>query len=94
MLNTLSPTWVKNVYSLRLVGGITGVWVYTDGRTIWLNQRIGVYNRPFLPLFIPTFLAVVSTFKTIFSPLLYGHLYPLSTGLIIKRNKEYLRKEQ
>lgn len=62
MSNTLSLSWVKNVYSLRIVGGIKGARLYTgliEGTPLSLPS---MYNLGFMRSFIPAFYAQLSTY--------------------------------
>lgn len=88
MSNTLLITWVKNVYSLRMNGGVNGGYTqnsYTSpiSRTMamWVKARIYTHIST-------NFSAVLSTVKMSMQPLLISQLYPLSTVPTIKRTKE------
>jgi hypothetical protein len=88
MPNTLSPAWVKNVYSLRKARSTTGGSLYTDVLQKSTSPQPAVYNPSLLPLLIPAFYTQLSTHFFAHLPPLIGHLYTQSTVPTIKRTKE------
>lgn len=88
MPNTLLTTWVKNVYSLRIAGGIKSVYSYTGEvlRLYFTQQQRD--KSPILPSLIPAFYTQLSTSFLRKIPLLIAWLYPQSTVPTIKRTKE------
>lgn len=83
-----SQTWVKNVYSLWVTGGVTGAHLYTPSTAYQL-----------LPTTLRVQPTVITTFLNSFTPYSYTaifsdltdinyHLSPLSTAPTIKKNKK------
>jgi hypothetical protein len=87
MPNPLHFAWVKNVYSLLRVEGISGESISTQLITKSLQPQRAVYKTLTLPQFILTFPQQLSTLKFVQLPLLKGYLYPLSTPLITMKTK-------
>jgi len=88
MPKTLSPTWVKNVYSLRKAQGIKSGLLYTVPTLSFQNNPSPVHNSLALPRFIPVFYTQLSTLFFSYFNLLINQLYPFSTEPITKRTKE------
>jgi hypothetical protein len=88
MPNTLSIAWVKNVYSLGIVGGIDSGLVYTAGTLTAHRPQNQSYKSLVLPSLIPAFSPQLSTSFLRNIPLLIAWLYPQSTIPTIKRTKE------
>ena len=88
MPNTLSPTWVKNVYSLRTAGGVTSDKTYTEGYSGAQITRSPVHKHPHLSGLLPAFEPDLSTAIYRQFNLLINHLYPLSTVPTITETKE------
>jgi hypothetical protein len=84
----LFSAWVKNVYSLRTVGGMNSGYIQ-DSYTapMYSNSVIRVQVPSFTQL-STKFSAVLSTLKNRFLPLLFVELYPVSTVPTIKRTTE------
>lgn len=84
----LSTAWVKNVYSLRIDGGMNSGYTavsYTAPLSAYAHQRVQV------PTFtqISTMLsAVLSTLNNVVTLLLNTDLYPVSTAPTMKKKKE------
>lgn len=88
MRNPLPFTWVKNVYSLRMISGID------SGNTIVSYTpptlaSIGLWvQTPIYTQLTTKFSAVLSTLNIPQLHLLIRHLYPVSTVPTIKKKKE------
>lgn len=88
MRKSLLTSWVKNVYSLGIETGKTGVLLYTRKTYDRFIIQLSVNNSPVFHIFIPSLYTTLSTFKKLFIPPLNTYLYPLSTEPIIIRTKE------
>jgi hypothetical protein len=88
MLSSLFSVWVKNVYSLRIAGGISGVQMYTPSALSVVSTVVLVQNPTVMLRVVPVLYALLSTAKKAVFNLLTGRLYPQSTGPIINPNKE------
>lgn len=88
MFNTLSPAWVKNVYSLRKIGGTTGEYSFTVTSSSSSTLAQIMENFLFIRTFITALSPALSTRKNSFLSLLYSRLYPLSTVPITTKTKE------
>lgn len=88
MPNTLSQTWVKNVYSLRKVGGIKSGLLYTTTTLLTVFTQNTVYKLSRLPHNIPRLTPPLSTRILSILYLLKSNLYPVSTPLIITKTRE------
>jgi len=80
--------WVKNVYSLRTVGGNNSVQTalsYTALERQPYSQRV---QLPTYTQVTRRLSAALSTLEMSFQPLLIAHLYPVSTVPTIKKNTE------
>ncbi len=88
MPSTLSPAWVKNVYSLRIDGGTDGEQTYTERAQ---NARVAAYpvhKHPTLSQLLHVLEPDLSTYiSRQFNPLI-NHLYPLSTVPTTTETKE------
>jgi hypothetical protein len=84
--------WVKNVYNLGIVGGITrGLLSPLLSPTRPIHQT-PVHNQLVLPSSFPTLSLLQSTAIFSQSPLLFAHLFTVSTPPIITKTK--LKKER
>jgi hypothetical protein len=83
----LSPAWVKNVYSLRILGGITSDDMYTGVSQNAIYPQLPVHKPTYLSLFIPVLSTQLSTRFFANLPPLIRQLYPQSTVPTIKRTK-------
>ena len=88
MPNSLSTTWVKNVYSLGKVRGIRSVLLSPTYELVNNSDSQGVHNWMSYPLLFPAIASLLSTIKNVILYLLNTHLYPLSTDPIIKKKKK------
>lgn len=88
MPNTLSTTWVKNVYSLRIGGGITSGVSYTVIAILVSLSHLVVHKLSNLSRLIPVFPTQLYPSFSGQSPLLNSQLYPLSTPPTITETKE------
>lgn len=88
MSNPLSFSWVKNVYNLRTLRGITSGRSYTVMvKEVLGASQVGVKVRS-LHTFFPTLSSVSSpAFFRDFN-LLFSQLYPVSTAPTIMKNKK------
>ena len=87
MSNTRSFAWVKNVYSLRISGGISSGHSYTALAYSPTFTRLAVEKLSKLSRFVPAFASHLSPAFSDRFHLLYRQLYPLSTPLIITETK-------
>lgn len=87
MRRSLFLTWVKNVYSLLILGGITRGHLPTTSVIGGQFTTNPVHNTPTLPRFIPAFPQGLSTPKINNLYLLISRLYPLSTPPINTKTK-------
>ena len=85
---SLFQPWVKNVYNLRIGTSTTGGSLYTISHTPIHQPLFTTDNSLLIPNFTPYSYTQLS--PQIFHKLhlLYTRLYTLSTGPIIKKNKE------
>jgi hypothetical protein len=81
-------TWVKNVYSLGIAGGINSGPLYTGSPLTAYQPQNWLYKPPVLLSLIPVFSPQLSTPFLQKIPLLIALLYPQSTVPTIKRTKE------
>ncbi|MDB5162010.1 MAG: hypothetical protein JWM52_518 [Candidatus Saccharibacteria bacterium] len=88
MPNSLSTTWVKNVYSLGIVRGTKSVLLSPTYGLVNDSGMRGVHNSHYYPLLFPVLTSRLSTLKNIILYPLISHLYPLSTAPIIKKKKK------
>jgi len=92
MRNTLSIftplPWVKNVYSLRTVQGISSDELHTGSHFVKQFTPSPVHNPQLILAFVQVFTSQLSTSKINHFNLLYRHLYPQSTPPINKKKKE------
>lgn len=88
MSNTLSTTWVKNVYSLRTDLGKARVQSYTGLYPTLLSNQLHGDNTQVIPSFLNTVLTPFSTIIFAVSYLLRNQLYLFSTPPIITKTKE------
>ena len=87
MPNLFIFAWVKNVYSLLILGGITRGHLPTTSVIGGQFTTNPVHNTPTLPRFIPAFPQSLSTPKISYLSLLISRLYPLSTPPINTKTK-------
>jgi len=88
MPNTLSQTWVKNVYSLGIDTRTTRVRSYTGSLLTQSFTHHPVHKHPVIQRLVPAFYAQLSPSKKSVFNLLYRYLYPQSTYPTIKTKKE------
>ena len=85
--------WVKNVYSLCVEGVTTRAQSYT-GSVIMSSPSYSVLVQPtVLPIFVDTLPTTLYTAKNALLPQINAHLYTLSTGPIITKTIEKIRKD-
>lgn len=95
MLNywsVLSPSlflgWVKNVYSLRKVVGITRGQTFTDHVLTGYVAVSGVNNNSIIPAFMPIFSTPLSPFNFVKSPLLYSSFTHNPHPLLLRERRK------
>lgn len=88
MSSTLSTTWVKNVYSLRMNSGIDRGETFVSYTPPTLASMLLWVQTFIFTQFSPMLSAVLPTIKNAISLLLLRQLYPLSTVPTIKKKKE------
>lgn len=87
MPKSLYVAWVKNVYSLFILGGTKSVQLPTITSLGAHFPTQPVHKLRTLPRFIPAFPLPLSTLKFAELPLLNNYLYPLSTPPINTKTK-------
>lgn len=87
MSNTLINAWVKNVYSLRIDGGLNSGNIQNSYTATSLASNALWVQTPTFTQVSTMFSAVLSTLKMSLQPLLIANLYPVSTVPTIKRTK-------
>lgn len=92
MLNTLSPTWVKNVHNLGIGRGTSRGRLSTAIRGKQLYPHSTVNNPTVIPPTIPTNPHLQSTPISEYFNLLINHLSTVSTGPTNNTKKEKERK--
>jgi hypothetical protein len=91
MSNPLINAWVKNVYSLRIGGGLNSGYMQRSYTALtYPTQQVRVQTPTFTQV-STMFSSALSTLKMNFQPLLIVDLYPVSTAPTIKRTKEKLK---
>ena len=92
MLKNQLSTWVKNVYTLRIVDSKNSVGSSPLPHTHQQPTQFSVHNPLSIHQLFNSFTTVLSTIKTTISPPLIAYLYPQSTPPTIRTKKEKMER--